>query len=279
MDVISQIDEFLTYRNDLEPTIALVPTMGNLHSGHLALVNAAREHAKHVIATIFVNPMQFGANEDLDKYPRTLEADLEKLQAHGVTAVFTPPMTAIYPDGVDRHTQVSVPELSDLHCGLHRPGHFTGVASIVCKLFNLSRPDVAVFGQKDYQQLAVIRKMTSDLAIQTTIISVPTVRNAQGLALSSRNNYLSEADLAIAPALFNTLTELKASLLSGLTQYEELESEAIKQLNQTGFDMEYIKIVDQKHLRPAQPEQRQLVILAAGRLAGTRLIDNIEVQL
>lgn len=279
MKVITSIEEFLSYRNSLKQIIALVPTMGNLHAGHLSLVEKASELAEVVIATIFVNPMQFGANEDLDNYPRTLDEDLEALEKLGVAAVLTPLMSDIYPQGVEHHTQVMVPDVSELHCGEHRPGHFTGVATIVTKLLNICRPDIAIFGQKDYQQLAIIRKMVADLAIQTEIIGGPTVRNADGLALSSRNNYLSDSDKKTATGLFQTLTEVSDKITAGNHDYLTLASEAMAKLNNIGFEMEYINIVDQMNLLPATEDNNNLVILAAGRMAGTRLIDNLEVRL
>lgn len=279
MKVISSLTEFLDYRASLQGQVALVPTMGNLHAGHLSLVIKATEIAEIVIATIFVNPMQFGVNEDLDNYPRTLEADLNALEELGVSVVFTPDMSEIYPEGIDKHTKVIVPDLPNHHCGANRPGHFTGVATIVCKLFNICRPDVAVFGQKDYQQLAIIRKMVNDLAIQTEVVGMPTVRNESGLALSSRNNYLTSAEQQQASALHKMLSELRGKLLNGATDFHNLESDAITNLNDAGFEMEFINIADQVNLLPATTDTRELVILAAGKMAGTRLIDNLEVNL
>ena len=279
MKVINTPADFVAFRNSLEGTIALVPTMGNLHAGHLSLVEKATELADLVMATIFVNPMQFGANEDLDNYPRTLEADLSALEALGVNAVFTPNLADIYPEGVARHTQISVPELSTNHCGAERPGHFTGVATIVCKLFNICRPDLAVFGQKDYQQLAIIRKMVSDLAIQTEIVGMPTVRNDLGLALSSRNNYLSEAEQRQATKLYATLSALRDSIIAGSRDYQSLSANALTVLNEHGFTMEYVNIVDQINLLPATADARQLVILSAVKLACNRKIDNVYLNL
>ncbi|NNJ71591.1 MAG: 4-phosphopantoate--beta-alanine ligase, partial [Enterobacterales bacterium] len=197
----------------------------------------------------------------------------------GVAAVLTPLMSDIYPQGVEHHTQVMVPDVSELHCGEHRPGHFTGVATIVTKLLNICRPDIAIFGQKDYQQLAIIRKMVADLAIQTKIIGEPTVRNTDGLALSSRNNYLSDSEKHTAAALFQTLTEVSDKITAGNHDYLTLTSEAMAKLNNIGFEMEYINIVDQMSLLPATENDNNLVILAAGRMAGTRLIDNLEISL
>lgn len=256
--------------------IALVPTMGNLHQGHLRLVETARQQADTVITSIFVNPLQFGANEDLDSYPRTLTEDQQKLQEAGCQLVFAPSVSEVYPDGQARQTLVEEPELSNLHCGASRPGHFRGVTTVVCKLFNMVQPDVAVFGLKDYQQVAVIRKMVRDLCIPVDIIGVPTERASNGLALSSRNGYLTPSELAVAPVLQQTLQQTATAIHNGDLDFAALEEAAQTTLEAAGFTRDFYRIVDRKHLQPARPGD-ELVILAAARLGHARLIDNIEV--
>lgn len=257
--------------------IAFVPTMGNLHNGHLKLVDVAKSRADRVIVSIFVNPMQFGKNEDLDNYPRTLEADCAGLTAHGADAVFTPTPDIMYPRGLDVQTFVEVPLLGDLHCGASRAGHFRGVSTIVCKLFNLVQPDIACFGQKDYQQLAIIRQMVTDLSLPIDIIGVPTERAANGLALSSRNGYLTPEQLAIAPKLYQLLQQLRAQILAGNHNYRSLEQQTKQQLSAAGFKPDYIDVSDQTALTLATNAEQAKVILAAAWLGNTRLIDNLEV--
>lgn len=257
--------------------IAFVPTMGNLHKGHLKLVDVAKSKADRVIVSIFVNPMQFGKNEDLDGYPRTLEADCAGLTAHSADAVFTPTPEMMYPRGLDAQTFVEVPHLGDLHCGASRVGHFRGVSTIVCKLFNLVQPDIACFGQKDYQQLAIIRRMITDLSLPIEIIGVPTERAANGLALSSRNSYLTPDQMAVAPQLYQLLQQLRAQILAGNHDYRSLELQTKQQLSAAGFTPDYIDISDQTDLTLATSAVQAKVILAAARLGSTRLIDNLEI--
>lgn len=257
--------------------IAFVPTMGNLHQGHLQLVDVAKQHADRVIVSIFVNPMQFGKNEDLASYPRTLEADCAGLSAHGADAVFTPTPELMYPRGLEAQTFVEVPKLGDLHCGASRAGHFRGVSTIVCKLFNLVQPDVACFGQKDYQQLAIIRQMVTDLSLPIEIIGVPTERAADGLALSSRNGYLTVAQRAIAPRLYQLLQQLRQAIIDGNHDYRALEQHTKQQLTDAGFKPDYIDISDQHDLTLATDASQEKVILAAAWLGTTRLIDNLEI--
>jgi len=258
--------------------IALVPTMGNLHQGHIKLVETARREADIVVASIFVNPLQFGANEDLDSYPRTLAADQEKLMTAGCDILFAPGVSEVYPEGQDNQTLVEVPGLSDLHCGASRPGHFRGVTTVVCKLFNIVQPDLAVFGLKDYQQVAVIRKMVRDLCIPVEIVGVPTERAGSGLALSSRNGYLSEEELAIAPLLQQTLQQTAHAVHNGNTDFATLEEQAQQTLEAGGFQRDYFRILCRDTLLPPEPgEVRPLVILAAARLGPARLIDNLEI--
>jgi len=261
-----------------EKTIALVPTMGNLHEGHIALVRKATESADIVVTSIFVNPMQFGANEDLDKYPRTLAEDQEKLAAAGNTLVFAPPVEEVYPEGLDNQTRVVVPGVSEGHCGSSRPGHFEGVATVVTMLFNMVQPHLAVFGEKDFQQLAVIRKLVRDLRIPVEIIGVPTVREADGLALSSRNGYLSADERRIAPRLYQVLQETAAAIGKGRADFPVLEQEASDTLTAAGFRPDYVHIVNSTSLKPATPEDRDITILAAAWLGSTRLIDNLSLR-
>ncbi len=261
-----------------EKRIGLVPTMGNLHEGHLALVGYARQAADVVVTSIFVNPMQFGANEDLDSYPRTLQEDQDKLQAAGNTLIFAPAPDDVYPDGLANQTQVVVPDVSDGYCGASRPGHFEGVATVVTMLFNMIQPDLAVFGEKDFQQLAVIRKLTRDLFIPVEIIGAPTVRDDDGLAKSSRNGYLSSDERSRAPVIHQTLQRTAEALMEGATDYAELEQQALAALTRAGLRPDYFNIANSLTLKPARAEDTQLTILAAAFLGTTRLIDNVSIQ-
>lgn len=255
--------------------IAFVPTMGNLHAGHIALIQHATERADFVVASIFVNPLQFGANEDLDSYPRTLAADQSKLLEAGCNLLFTPDAQEMYPQGMAQQTIVSVPGVSAGLCGGSRPGHFDGVATIVCKLFNMVQPDIALFGEKDFQQLAVIRKMVADLNIPVHIFGVPIVRDHDGLALSSRNGYLSAQQRAAAPALQQCLQALKAQIKIGRRDYAMLFEQFDTDLQAAGFRLDYVELRDALSLQPAEVDSTQLVLLAAAYLGSTRLIDNL----
>ncbi|WP_337879102.1 pantoate--beta-alanine ligase [Rheinheimera sp.] len=257
--------------------IAFVPTMGNLHQGHFSLIDVAHQQADRVIASIFVNPMQFGPTEDLDNYPRTLQQDCDGLIAHQADAVFTPTPQLMYPRGLDVQSYVEVPKLGDHHCGSSRAGHFRGVSTIVTKLFNLVQPDVACFGQKDYQQLAIIRQMVEDLSMPIEIIGVPTSRAEDGLALSSRNGYLSAEQRAVAPALYQSLQWLKAQLQTGTGDLRALEQQTKQRLVDAGFRPDYLNISHRQTLEPASSTAEPLVVLAAAYLGSTRLIDNIEI--
>ena len=276
-------------RGDLQKTLAdsrqsgeligLVPTMGNLHEGHLALVDAARNQCQYVLATIFVNPLQFGPGEDLDNYPRTLESDYELLASRHCDGVFVPAVSEMYPNGIGNQTLVSVPTLSSHHCGLSRPGHFDGVCTIVSKLFNLTMPDMAFFGEKDYQQLLIIKKMTSDLCMPIKVIGVPTQRTASGLAMSSRNNYLEDHQLDIAANLQRSLKMTAEKLQQGENNLPALELVATEFLTTAGLKVDYFNISNAMTLEPASSQDKDLVILAAAFIGKTRLIDNITVQL
>ncbi len=255
--------------------IAFVPTMGNLHAGHVALIQHATERADFVVASIFVNPLQFGANEDLDSYPRTLVADQSKLLEAGCNLLFTPDAQDMYPQGMAQQTIVSVPGVSTGLCGGSRPGHFDGVATIVCKLLNMVQPDIALFGEKDFQQLAVIRKMVADLNMPVQIFGVPIVRDHDGLALSSRNGYLSAQQRAAAPALQQCLQALKAQIKNGRRDYAMLFEQFDTDLQAAGFRLDYVELRDALSLQPAEVDSTQLVLLAAAYLGSTRLIDNL----
>ncbi len=259
--------------------IGLVPTMGNLHAGHIALVQQAKENADIIVSTIFVNPLQFSAGEDLDKYPRTLQADQEKLTTVGCHYLFVPSEEEVYPDGREKQTMVEVPDVSNLYCGASRPGHFQGVATIVCKLFGMVQPDLAIFGAKDYQQLFVIRKMTKDLSLPITIQGSPIVRNEHGLALSSRNGYLSEEELSAATALNKTLKTTAQAIEQGNTDFNALVEAAQRQLEGAGFKRDYFVIARQSDLLAASKDDTQLVILAAAYMGAARLLDNQVINL
>lgn len=259
--------------------IGFVPTMGNLHSGHAALVTKAAQRADFVVASIFVNPLQFGAGEDLDKYPRTLAADQERLLEAGCHLLFAPGVEEMYPEGMAVQTRVSVPQLSEGLCGASRPGHFDGVATVVSKLFNIVQPDLAVFGEKDFQQLAVIRAMVRDLNMPIQIIGEPTVRAEDGLALSSRNGYLTPEQRAAAPALYRTLREMADAIGKGQRDYPALLAQGQAQLVAGGFRPDYLEVRHALTLRPAMIDDRDLVILAAAYMGTTRLIDNLYLHL
>ena len=259
--------------------IGFVPTMGNLHSGHASLVSKAVQQADFVVASIFVNPLQFGAGEDLDKYPRTLAADQEKLLQAGCNLLFAPTVEEMYPGGMSGQTRVSVPQLSEGLCGASRPGHFEGVATVVSKLFNMVQPDMAVFGQKDYQQLAVIRAMVHDLNMPIQIIGEPTVRADDGLALSSRNGFLSEEQRAIAPVLYRSLSQIAAAIKNGDHDFARLRAEQVRQIEAAGLRLDYLEVRQGVHLRAATAEDRDIVILVAAFLGTTRLIDNLHLTL
>jgi len=259
--------------------IALVPTMGNLHDGHMTLVDEARERADIVVVSIFVNPMQFERADDLARYPRTLQEDCEKLNRRGVDLVFSPAPGDVYPLGLSEQTFVDVPVLSTLLEGASRPGHFRGVSTIVSKLFNLVQPDLACFGEKDYQQLALIRKMVADMGYDIDIVGVPTVRAKDGLALSSRNGYLTAAERKIAPVLSQVMQDIAGKLSQGERHIETLIEEAESTLSERGLQPDGLAIVDADTLLPLNVDSRRAVILMAAWLGKARLIDNQQVDL
>lgn len=260
--------------------IALVPTMGNLHDGHLRLIREAAERADHVVASLFVNPLQFGQGEDFENYPRTLEADQERVRSIGDGhVIFAPAVTAMYPDGPDLATRITVSPLADKLCGLSRPGHFSGVATVVAKLFNLVQPDLALFGRKDYQQLQVISRMVRDLNMPVEVLGIATVRERDGLAMSSRNSYLSPEQRARAPVIYRVLRSIAERIDAGERDYATLEKAGRVQLRKEGLEPEYLSVLRQEGLYPAGVEDNDLVILVAARLGRARLIDNIELTL
>lgn len=259
-----------------ERSIAFVPTMGNLHAGHVALVEQARQQGTCVVVSIFVNPLQFGPNEDLDKYPRTLEADCAMLQGLA-DVVFAPAVEEMYPQ--PQSFFIELPPIASELCGVQRPGHFRGMATVVLKLLNLVQPQVALFGKKDYQQLAIIRQMVSQFNLPVAIVGGETVRAADGLALSSRNQYLSEDERTEAAQLHLTLSEVSRSLAKGGRDFDVLEKAAAATLAKRGWDVEYVSIRSQHGLRKPEAAEERLVVLAAARLGATRLIDNLEVCL
>ncbi|MFT4937263.1 MAG: pantoate--beta-alanine ligase [Paraglaciecola sp.] len=282
MQVISEIKSLREMRRIWQiagKVIAFVPTMGNLHHGHLQLVKEAKKKADIVVVSIFVNPLQFGPDEDLDAYPRTLQHDQAALEALGVDVLFSPKAEDIYPSGLEQQTFVEVPGLSYMICGASRPGHFRGVATIVSKLFNMVQPNHAYFGQKDFQQLQVIKAMVTDLSMNLQIHGVPTVREADGLAMSSRNHYLSTPEREVAPQLYKTMLNLGDQIKLGRRDFMRLIEEHKRQLNGAGFKVDYIEIRAAKSLLHPGHEDTDLVILAAAFLGKTRLIDNLQIFL
>lgn len=277
MQIIHTIQELRAWRKNAG-TVAFVPTMGNLHEGHLALVREAKKRADNVVVSIFINRLQFGQGEDFDKYPRTLQQDADKLEAEGVAVIFAPDEKELYPN-VEQRYNVEPPHLQNELCGKFRPGHFRGVATVVSKLFNIVAPDVACFGKKDYQQLAVIKGLTEDLNFDVEIVPVDTGRAEDGLALSSRNQYLSAAERAEAPRLYRELKAVAESLAQGGLDYAGLEKRAAQSLTEHGWTVDYVEIRHAGTLEVARTGDRKLVVLAAARLGATRLIDNVEIKL
>jgi len=272
-----ELDEQLAEWRQHDDHIALVPTMGNLHAGHISLVELAREHAERVVVSIFVNPTQFGEGEDFEEYPRTLERDTRRLKTSAADLIFAPSVETMYPFGLKDATTVSVPRLTENFCGASRPGHFDGVTSVVARLFGLVQPDSAIFGQKDYQQQLVIRHMSRDLSLPVTIITGETVREEDGLAMSSRNQYLTDDERASAPVLFQVLSAVGSELQNGRRNFEELEAESIAKLGDAGFDVDYFSIRRAQNLEIPDRDCDELVVLAAAQLGNARLIDNTVV--
>ena len=276
MRIHDSIDSLRTARRQLTGTVAFVPTMGNLHDGHITLMRQAGEHADHVIASIFVNRLQFGPSEDFANYPRTLAADCERLEAAGVSQVFVPDEALMYPEVQNYFVEPAPAQISILE-GEFRPGHFRGVATVVLKLLNIVQPELALFGKKDYQQLMVLSNMVRQLALPIEVIPGETVRADDGLALSSRNGYLSATERAEAPRLYRVLSRIRAAVSSGDHDFLKLENEAMNELVAHGWAPDYIAVRRRADLQPPVHETDPLVVLAAARLGSTRLIDNLEI--
>jgi len=276
MEVISTI-EALRQRLARESAIAFVPTMGNLHAGHLQLVKIARQHASCVVVSIFVNPLQFGANEDLASYPRTLEQDCAHLKSAGADIVFTPGVSEMYP--VPQHVLVEPSPVANELCGAARPGHFRGVTTVVLKLFNMVQPQVAIFGKKDFQQLFILRDMVQQLNLPIEILAGETVRESDGLAMSSRNGYLKPAERMEAPRLHRALLQVVQAATGGRRDFDAIETQTTQYLTQLGWIVDYISVRSATTLLPPEPDEQLLVVLGAARLGKTRLIDNIEFAL
>ena len=257
--------------------VAIVPTMGNLHAGHISLVELAREHAERIVVTVFVNPTQFGAGEDFAEYPRSLDRDARQVKRAGADVMFAPDVDTVYPVGVENATIISVPGVSENFCGSFRPGHFDGVTTVVARLFAMVQPDVAIFGQKDYQQQLVIRRMVEDLSLPIRIVTAATIRDDDGLALSSRNAYLNDGERAVAPALYRALCDVAKQLQDGKQNFDELEVQASAKLEAAGFRPEYVAIRRALDLTLPKRDCDEIVVLAAARLGKTRLIDNVVV--
>lgn len=282
MQIITDILDLREIRRTWQSSakvIAFVPTMGNLHQGHLNLVREAKKNADIVVVSIFVNPMQFGPDEDLDAYPRTLESDKSLLENLGVDVLFMPQVSDIYARGLEQQTFVEVPGLSYMICGASRPGHFRGVATIVCKLFNMVQPNLAFFGEKDFQQLQVIKAMVTDLSMNLKVFGVATTRESDGLAMSSRNQYLKEEERKLAPTLYKKMHELVGEIYAGRRDYSKLLQGYKLQLSELGFNPDYLEIRNIESLLQPGHEDQQLVLLAAAFLGKTRLIDNLKISL
>lgn len=258
--------------------VAFVPTMGNLHAGHVSLIEAARRHGQRFVASIFVNPMQFGPNEDFAHYPRTPTSDERMLAAAGCDLMFMPDVAEVYPNGSERATRVEVPGLSRILCGEFRPGHFEGVSTVVAKLFHIVEPDIAVFGEKDFQQLAIIRRMVADLCMPVQIVGAPTMRDADGLALSSRNQYLTVEERKLAPRIHATLSAIARRLETGDSDFASMERFGIQTLEAAGFRPDYFAIRETQDLSAPRPGSAHLVVLTAARLGKARLIDNVQIR-
>jgi pantoate--beta-alanine ligase len=282
MDTVSTAGELRRVVRDWrrqDHRVAFVPTMGNLHAGHLQLVQHARASADRVVVSIFVNPTQFGPDEDYAAYPRTPDEDTRALTDAGVDLLFVPAVEEIYPPDLVAAPYVEVPEIGSILCGEFRPGHFSGVATVVAKLFSLVQPDVAVFGEKDYQQLVVIRRMTRALCLPVVIEGLGTVREASGLAMSSRNRYLSDVERTTAATLYRVLCDVRAAVEGGASDYAALEAVAVAQLKRAGFRPEYVSIRRAADLAEPLPGDTRLRVLAAARLGQARLIDNIGISI
>jgi pantoate--beta-alanine ligase len=274
-----ELDEQLAEWRQHDDHIALVPTMGNLHAGHVSLVELAREHAERVVVSIFVNPTQFGESEDFEDYPRTMERDTRRLKQTSADLIFAPGIETMYPFGLQDATVVSVPGITENFCGASRPGHFDGVTSVVVRLFALVQPDSAIFGQKDYQQQLVIRRMALDLNLPVAVITGETIREEDGLAMSSRNQYLNDDERACAPVLYQVLSGVGDKLQDGRRNYAELEEESVEKLREAGFEVDYFAIRRAQNLQMPDRDCDEIVVLAAAHLGAARLIDNTVITI
>jgi pantoate--beta-alanine ligase len=280
MQILDSKSALLNWRANRSNTLAFVPTMGNLHAGHLSLVEIAKQQAEQVLVSIYVNPSQFGVNEDWQRYPRTLTEDLDLLTKAGADFVWLPDEALLYSFGLNQMTHIEVPALDGILCGHFRPGHFSGVATVVSKLFNWIQPNCAIFGEKDYQQLLVIRRLCDEMGYPLSVIAAPTARAPDGLAMSSRNQYLSDNERQLAPEIFKTLWYCRQQLLQAsftLKHYTELCEHSIAHLTQQGFVVDYFEIRRQQDLDFPRDPQEPCIILTAARLGATRLIDNLKV--
>ena len=273
---VAQVREYVRGWHNKGLSVGFVPTMGNLHDGHISLIREARARCDVVVVSIFVNPTQFGPNEDFDRYPRTLDADAAALVEAGTDLLFAPSVEEMYPLGQNQ-TWVDVDQLGDYLCGASREGHFRGVTTVVSKLLNIVQPDVAVFGEKDFQQLAILRRMCEELLFPVKIVGAATSRETDGLARSSRNGFLSDSERTLAPQLYAHLQQLKADIDAGERDYRALESRISQSLDTAGFSVDYVTIVNTKTLAPAGPQDTDLVAAVAAKLGSTRLIDNISL--
>ncbi|MTT52183.1 pantoate--beta-alanine ligase [Alcanivorax sp. VBW004] len=273
---VAQVREYVRGWHNKGLSVGFVPTMGNLHDGHISLIREARARCDVVVVSIFVNPTQFGPNEDFDRYPRTLDADAAALVEAGTDLLFAPSVEEMYPLGQNQ-TWVDVDQLGDYLCGASREGHFRGVTTVVSKLLNIVQPDVAVFGEKDFQQLAILRRMCEELLFPVKIVGAATSRETDGLARSSRNGFLSDSERTLAPQLYAHLQQLKADIDAGERDYRALESRISQSLDTAGFSVDYLTIVNTKTLAPAGPQDTDLVAAVAAKLGSTRLIDNISL--
>ncbi|EUC68012.1 pantoate--beta-alanine ligase [Alcanivorax sp. 97CO-5] len=273
---VAQVREHVRGWHRKGQSVGFVPTMGNLHDGHISLVREARTRCDVVVVSIFVNPTQFGPNEDFDRYPRTLDADAAALVEAGADLLFAPSVEEMYPLGQNQ-TWVDVDQLGDHLCGASREGHFRGVTTVVSKLLNIVQPDVAIFGEKDFQQLAILRRMCEELLFPVKIVGAATSRETDGLARSSRNGFLSESERTLAPQLYALLQQVKTEIIGGERNYRALESRTSQSLNSTGFSVDYITIANARTLAPAGPDDTDLIVAVAAKLGSTRLIDNISL--
>jgi len=276
---VIELRQYVQHWKDHGQSIALIPTMGNLHAGHKSLIEKGQSLCDRSICSIFVNPMQFGPNEDWDHYPRSLERDIEQLEVIDCDLVYLPTASELYPEGLDKISQVQVTDLTEHYEGAHRPGHFTGVATVVLKLFNIVKPDISVFGKKDYQQFRVISKMVDDFNLDVQIIGQETTRETSGLAISSRNQYLDDGQKQKAALIYQLLRQTAQNIDAGERDFKALEVQATTALDEAGFKTDYFNICNAETLLPATPDDRDLVILVTAAMGPTRLLDNIEISL